>query len=45
MRFLSGLVVAVSQAAIVASQDAPKPDAEGRYTIEAKGIKAQVRNQ
>ena len=47
MRFSLLLAAAAAQAAVIARDDddgcdAPGPDADGRYTISAPGIKAQV---
>ena len=45
MRFSLLLTAAAAQAAVIARDDgcdAPGPDADGRYTISAPGIKAQV---
>lgn len=43
MKFSALLVAAVAGAAVITRQsDAPKPDKDGRYTISAEGIKAQV---
>jgi hypothetical protein len=44
MRLSLLFVAAVAEAAAIGPGcDAPKPDADGRYTISAPGIKAQVR--
>ena len=45
MRFSLLLAASAAQAAVIARDDgcdAPGPDADGRYTISAPGIKAQV---
>ena len=41
MRYLSALFAASAVRSALAHPGAPHPDAQGRYTLEAPGIKAQ----
>jgi len=42
MKFSLPLLAAVAEAAVIGRQDIPPPGDDGRYTISADGIKAQV---
>ena len=41
MGYLSALLVAFAARSVLAHPGSPHPDAQGKYTIEAQGIKAQ----